>query len=59
MKPVRLVCYVFLWTLLTVHNVQKHSYHFDLIGVYLYSSMTHLPILCFHCDTIKNKNERR
>ena len=29
MKPVRLPYYMFLWNL-TVHNVQKRSYHFDL-----------------------------
>ena len=32
MKPVRLLCYMFLLAYLdlTVHNVQKHSYHFEL-----------------------------
>ena len=32
MKPVRFLCYMFLLAYLdlTVHNVQKHSYHFEL-----------------------------
>ena len=32
MKSVRLLCYRFLLAFLdlTVHNVQKHSYHFEL-----------------------------
>ena len=32
MKPVRLRCYMFLLAFLdlTVHNVQKYSYHFEL-----------------------------
>ena len=32
MKRVRLFCYMFLLAFvdLTVHNVQKHSYHFEL-----------------------------
>ena len=31
-KPVRLLCYIFLLAFLdlTVHNVQEHSYHFEL-----------------------------
>ena len=32
MKPVRLLCYMLLFAFLdlTVHNVQWHSYHFEL-----------------------------
>ena len=32
MKPVRLFCYMFLLAFLdlTAHNVQYHSYHFEL-----------------------------
>ena len=32
MKPIRLLCYVFLLAFLdlTVHNVQWHSYYFEL-----------------------------
>ena len=50
----RLLCYMFC-----ALYVQTLSYHFNLIGVYLYRSITHLLILCFHCHAIKNKSERR
>ena len=35
MKPGRLLCYMFLLAFLdlTVHNVQLHSYHFELTGI--------------------------
>ena len=33
MKPVRLLCYMFLLAFLdvTAYNVKQHSYHFELI----------------------------